>query len=135
MLARVTSGAIKGIDGVPVLVEVDVGNGLPSFTTVGLPDHSVRESKDRVKAAIKNCGYKFRSRKVTVNLAPADLRKEGPLYDLPIALGMLIAYGLLDQESVSGLFVVGELSLDGSIRAVPGVLPMALAATQAGYKK
>ena len=91
MLAKIHSAAVLGVEGVPVIVEVDTANGLPVFTTVGLPDGSVRESKDRVKAAIKNSGYRFPGKRVTVNLAPADLRKEGAGFDLPIALGLLIA--------------------------------------------
>jgi magnesium chelatase family protein len=128
MLATINSAALFGIDAIPVSVEVDVANGLPSFTTVGLPDSSVRESKDRVKAAIKNCGYEFPGRKITVNLAPADLKKEGPSFDLPIALGLLATTGIIEAGALSGYLAVGELSLDGTLRPVSGVLSIALTA-------
>jgi len=134
MLAKVHSAAIEGIQGTHVTVEVDIANGLPMFTTVGLPDGSVRESKDRVKAAIKNSGYPFPGKRVTVNLAPADLRKEGTAFDLPIALGLLIASELIPQQSVETVMVVGELSLGGTLRAVPGVLSMATAAEKNGLE-
>ena len=134
MLAKIYSAAVLGVEGVPVVVEVDTANGLPAFTTVGLPDGSVRESKDRVKAAIKNSGYRFPGKRVTVNLAPADLRKEGAGFDLPIALGLLIASEIVPQQSVESYMVIGELSLDGSVRSVPGVLPMALAAEKMGLE-
>ena len=134
MLAKVDSAALVGIDGVPVSVEVDVSNGLPSFTTVGLPDSSVRESKDRVKAAIKNSGYQFPTRKITVNLAPASIKKEGPSFDLPIALGLLATTGLYEPHELHGYMVVGELSLDGSLMPVNGVLSIALAAAERGCK-
>jgi magnesium chelatase family protein len=130
MLAKVESAAILGIEGIPVTVEVDVGNGLPSFTTVGLPDGSVRESKDRVKAAIKNSGYPFPNKKIIINLAPADLRKEGTAFDLPIALGILVACGVIPPASLAGCIVLGELSLNGAVRQVPGVLVVALSAVQ-----
>ena len=130
MLAKVYSSAVLGIEGIPVTVEVDIANGLPAFTTVGLPDGSVRESKDRVKAAIKNSGYQFPGKRVTVNLAPADLRKEGTAFDLPIALGLLVASDIIPQQSIEKYMVAGELSLDGSVRSVPGVLSMALAAEE-----
>ena len=130
MLATIDSAALIGIDAIVVSVEVDVANGLPSFTTVGLPDSSVRESKDRVKAAIKNCGYEFPGRKITVNLAPADLKKEGPSFDLPIALGLLATTGIIDPVELKGYLAVGELSLDGALRPVSGVLPIALTAAR-----
>ena len=134
MLAKVHSSAVLGIEGVPVTVEVDIANGLPTFTTVGLPDGSVRESKDRVRAAIKNSGYQFPGKRVTVNLAPADLRKEGSAFDLPIALGLLIGTDVIDQQSIEKYMVAGELSLDGSVRSVPGILSMALAAEEKGFE-
>ena len=134
MLAKVHSSAVLGIEGVPVTVEVDIANGLPTFTTVGLPDGSVRESKDRVRAAIKNSGYQFPGKRVTVNLAPADLRKEGSAFDLPIALGLLIGTDVIDQQGMEKYMVAGELSLDGSVRSVPGILSMALAAEEMGFE-
>lgn len=130
MLATVLSATVEGVDGLIVTVEVDVASGLPAFATVGLPEAAVRESKDRVKAAIKNAGYPFPARRITVNLAPADVRKGGTGYDLPIALGLLAAGGLFPDEALSGGLVVGELSLDGRVRPVPGVLPVALAARE-----
>lgn len=134
MLVKVDSAALQGIEGVVVSVEVDVSRGLPSFTTVGLPDSSVRESKDRVKAAIKNCGYEVPPRKITVNLAPADLKKEGPSFDLPIALGLLTTTGIIQQEMVQGYLAVGELSLDGSLLPVAGILSIAITAMNRGFK-
>lgn len=126
MLAKVTSAAVVGLDAVPITVEVDVAaQGLPSFTIVGLPDKSVEESKERVRAAIKNSGADFPAKKITVNLAPADLPKEGPAYDLPIALGILIASEQLRAEIGNSIFL-GELSLDGSLRRIWGVLPCAI---------
>ena len=128
MLAKVISAAIVGIDALPIEVEVDIASqGLPSFTIVGLPDKAVEEAKERVRSAIKNSGADFPARRITVNLAPADLPKEGPSYDLPIALGILIASGQIQADITNSLFV-GELSLDGKIRAVNGVLPQVLMA-------
>jgi len=132
MLAKVQSSAVIGVDGLPVEVEVDIAYGLPAFSTVGLPEGAVRESKDRVKAAIKNCGYDFPNRRITVNLAPADVKKEGTGYDLPIALGILAASGILNSKVLDRYGVIGELSLDGGVRPARGVLPMALAAREAG---
>lgn len=134
MLARIISGAVSGVDGLLVEVEVDIAPGLPAFSTVGLPEGAVRESKDRVKAAIKNSGYKFPSRRITVNLAPADVKKAGAGYDLPIALGILAASDSLKSDVLDRYAAIGELSLDGSIRATHGILPMTMAAAAAGYK-
>lgn len=128
MLAKITSCSVLGIDGWLIQVEVDVANGLPMFSTVGLPDSTVRESKDRVKAAIKNCGYQFPARKITVNLAPADIRKEGAGFDLPIAIGILQATETLENKRPGRYCIVGELSLDGGVHRVNGLLPMILAA-------
>jgi len=132
MLARIMSGAVHGVDGFIIDVEVDIAPGLPAFTTVGLAEGAVRESKERVKAALKNSGYSFPPRRITVNLAPADIKKGGSGFDLPMAVGILAAGGLLDQERLNGCCVIGELSLDGTLRQVPGVLPMALAARERG---
>jgi len=134
MLATVLSGALVGIDGLLVDVEVDVAFGLPQFTTVGLPEGAVRESKDRVRSAIKNSGYEFPARRITVNLAPADLKKEGSAYDLPIALGILAAEGTLAKERLSEYALLGELSLDGRIKPVHGALPLAVMARERGLK-
>jgi len=128
MLAKVLSAAVVGLDAVPVEVEVDIAaQGLPSFTIVGLPDKAVEEAKERVRSAIRNSGADFPARRITVNLAPADLPKEGPSYDLPIALGILIASGQLAVDIKNSLFT-GELSLDGRVRSINGALPLALLA-------
>ena len=128
MLAKVLSGALFGIDAYPVEVEVDIAQGLPQFATVGLPEGAVKESKDRVKSAIKNSGYEFPTRRITINLAPADIRKEGTAFDLPMAVGLLTATGLVTFERSSRFLLMGELSLDGCIKPVRGVLPVAAAA-------
>ena len=132
MLARLESAAVLGIDAYPVHVEVDVGLGLPFFRMVGLPDASVRESRDRVRAAIRNSGYSFPSHRVTINLAPADVRKAGSAFDLPIALGILAAEGIVRSAELERVVVVGELSLDGTIHGARGVLPIAAAARREG---
>jgi magnesium chelatase family protein len=125
VLAKVTSGAVIGLDAVRVTVEVDIAaQGLPSFTIVGLPDKAVEESKERVRAALKNSGAEFPAKRITVNLAPADLPKAGPSYDLPIAYGILVASGQLPEDKHNGLFI-GELSLDGSLQHTNGILPLA----------
>lgn len=134
MLAKIHSGAVLGVDGLSVMVEVDLALGLPMFTTVGLPDGSVRESKERVKAAIKNCGYDFPPKRITVNLAPADIKKGGAGFDLPIALGILAASELFQSDRLKEYAVLGELSLDGEVRPVPGVLPITLNAREQGLK-
>ena len=132
MLAKIHAAAIVGLEGAIVEVEVDTSRGLPSFTIVGLPDTAVQESRERVQAAVKNAGLIFPRQRVTVNLAPAALRKEGPAYDLPIALGVIAATEQILPEWLEGALVVGELSLDGSVRHVRGVLPMAALARQEG---
>lgn len=134
MLARVLSSAVIGVDAYLVEVEVDIAKGLPNFTTVGLPEVAVRESKERVKSAISNSGFTFPEHKITVNLAPAHIKKEGTGFDLPIALGILCAGGILTQEQISRALFLGELSLDGRIKPVFGSLPMALAAKTAGFQ-
>lgn len=132
MLARVWSAAIVGIDAVKVGVEVDVSGGLPKTLIVGLPDAAVQESRERVKSAIKNSGFGFPMRQIVVNLTPADLRKEGPCFDLPIAIGILAASQNLNTELLGDYLFLGELSLDGSLRPVAGVLPIAAAAERMG---
>ncbi len=134
MLSQVLSGTVIGIEAFLVDVEVDIAHGLPSFSTVGLPEGAVRESKDRVKASIRNAGYEFPSDRITVNLAPADIKKAGTGFDLPIALGILAANGLIPRDPLMEHLIVGELSLNGRIRPVQGVLPLAVAARDAGLK-
>lgn len=135
MLATVNSSAVLGLDAVPVEVEVDIASqGLPAFTIVGLPDKAVEEAKERVRAALKNSGADFPAKRITVNLAPADLPKEGPSYDLPIAIGILLASGQL-RSDISDAIFSGELSLDGRIRHTNGILPQALLAQKKGYKR
>lgn len=130
MVAKTFAFGVLGIQAFLVEVEVDVASGLPSFTVVGLPDNIVRESKERVKSALLNCGYPFPMDRVTVNLAPAHLRKEGAAFDLPMAIGVLAASGFLDPETVARPILLGELSLDGRIKAVTGCLPMAIRARE-----
>ena len=128
MLSCMRSAAVFGIEASPVQVEVDVSFGLPGFTMVGLPDVSVRESRDRVRSAIRNSGFEFPHHRITVNLAPADLRKAGSSFDLPIALGVLAANGTMARRDISDVLLIGELSLDGGIQSARGVLPIAAAA-------
>jgi magnesium chelatase family protein len=135
MLARVYSCAVIGLEGVVVEVEVDTTSGFPGMTIVGLPDAAVQESRERVQAAVKNAGVAFPRKRLVVNLAPAAVRKEGPFYDLPIAVGVLIFTGVLPAGAADGMLVVGELSLDGTVRHASGVLPMAATARQAGFKR
>ena len=134
MLARVYSCAVIGLDGVIVEVEVDIGNGLPGITIVGLPDTAVQESRERVQMAIKNAGAVFPRKRFIVNLAPASVHKEGPAYDLPIALGVLAATEQIPASNLESTLVIGELSLEGMVRHVRGVLPMAVVARKEGFK-
>jgi len=126
MLCKIISGTILGIDTYCVDVEVDFSRGLPAFNIVGLPDASVKESRDRIRAAIKNAGFEFPMKRITVNLAPADLKKEGASFDLPIALGILGAMGLFNKEKTKRFMIVGELSLNGELRPIKGALSLAL---------
>lgn len=135
MLAKILSAAVVGVDGYIVRVEVDLAQGLPAFSTVGLAEGAVRESKDRVRSAIKNSGYEFPARRITVNLAPASIKKEGAGYDLPMALGILAATGVLQCGELESHGVVGELSLDGAVRPVPGILSMITAARNKGVRR
>ncbi|MDD4879054.1 MAG: YifB family Mg chelatase-like AAA ATPase [Candidatus Omnitrophica bacterium] len=132
MLAKIESRTVLGIEAKKVEVEVDMSGGLPCFTIVGLPDAAVRESRDRVVSAIKNCGFKFPPKKITINLAPADLRKEGAAFDLAIAVGILVSNGDLEQGRVAGKVFCGELSLDGGLRPVNGALPIAIGISENG---
>jgi magnesium chelatase family protein len=134
MLATVRSGALMGVDAVVVDVEVDMAMGLPFFALVGLPDSAVKESKVRVASAIKNCGFDLPSKKVTVNLAPADIRKDGTGFDLPIALGVLAAAGIVEPAALERHLFAGEIALDGCIKPIRGALPLAVAARDAGLK-
>ena len=134
MLAKVLSAAVIGIDAYVVDVEVDISQGLPAFATVGLPEGAVRESKERVKAAIKNSGYHFPADRITVNLAPADIKKEGTAFDLPMALGILAATDLIPRNACLDYLVLGELALDGNIRPIKGALPMSITAQEKGLK-
>lgn len=134
MLAKILSSAVIGIDAYIIEVEVDISTGLPVFSTVGLPDSAVKESKDRVKSAIKNTGYEFPAMRITVNLAPADIKKEGTSFDLPISIGILSAQKLLKPSNLNQYLIVGELSLNGDIKPIKGVLSMAIAAKTFGLK-
>jgi magnesium chelatase family protein len=132
MLARLRTAAVFGVEACPVDVEVDVSFGMPRFSMVGLPDASVRESRDRVRSAIRNSGFAFPPHKITVNLAPADVKKAGSSFDLPIALGVLAAQGIVERRDIGELILLGELSLDGSVHPARGVLPIAAAARRGG---
>ena len=134
MLVRITSAALHGIEAYPVEVEVDICPGFPTFVTVGLPDAAVRESKERVRAALKNCGYDLESNRVTINLAPADRRKEGSAFDLPIALGFLAFLEVVPAARLRDYLFAGELALDGRLKPVRGGLPIALLARRAGFR-
>lgn len=134
MLARTTCATIVGVRGTAVTIEVYLSRGLPAFSIVGLPGPSVRESRDRIRAALENSGFDFPLRRIVVNLAPAEIRKEGTSFDLSIALGVLAAAGRLPADRLAGLMVVGELSLDGTLRGVRGVLPAALEARRGGLR-
>ena len=134
MLARINTAAMVGIDALTVEVEVDISPGLPATFIVGLPDTAVKEARDRVRAAIRNAGCAFPMRRITVNLAPADLKKIGPTYDLPIAVGILVSSGQINIDTTDALFL-GELSLDGSVRHLHGILPMVAMAQAKGIKR
>ncbi|MDP3296212.1 MAG: YifB family Mg chelatase-like AAA ATPase [Thermodesulfovibrionia bacterium] len=135
MLSKILSAALIGIDAHVVEVEVDItSRGLPHFSTVGLPDAAVKESKDRVRAALKNTGFNFPLKQITVNLAPADIKKEGSSFDLPIAMGIIVAEGIIEPRSVEGYMISGELSLDGRIKSIKGALSMAITAREQKFK-
>ncbi len=134
MFARSLGATTLGVDGLLIDVEVDAASGLPGFDIVGLPDTAVRESKERVRTAIRNSGLAMRQEKVTINLAPADIHKDSPGLDLPIAIGLLAAYGMVPQEAVAGCLFAAELSLEGECRPIRGVLPMAIKARDLGLK-
>jgi magnesium chelatase family protein len=134
MLAKLRSMSVVGIDAFEIVIEADISEMLPSFTIVGLPDGAVRESRERVMSAVKNCGFEFPARKVTINMAPADMKKEGSAFDLPIAIGLLMASGQVSIDTTSNYLIVGELSLDGSVKRIKGMLSMAICARELGLK-
>ena len=135
MLAKVLTCAVVGLEGALVEAEVDIGPGLPRFDIVGLPDAAIQEARQRVRAAIRNSGLEFPLRRITVSLAPAVLRKEGPAYDLPLAIGLLRASAQLPAAPLLAAAFLGELALDGSLRHTPGILPMVLVAREAGLRR
>lgn len=134
MLSKVYSYGINGLDAYQVTIEIDVARGLPTTIIVGLPDNAIRESKERVRSAIKNSGYEFGPKRITINLSPADVKKEGPSFDLAIALGILAATEQISKEYFSNYAILGELSLDGHIQPVSGTLPAALALRENQFK-
>lgn len=134
MLAKIDSSAVHGVEAYPIEIEVDITRGLPTMVIVGLPDASVKESRDRVKAALENSGYSHPAKRITVNLAPANTKKEGPCFDLPIALGILSGSNQLLPDKLKDYMIVGELALDGQVRPVQGVLPMAMCALKEGKR-
>src|SRR5512136_2137054 len=135
MLFRVQSAAVFGINAYPISVEVDLSSGQKlNLMTVGLPDTAVRESSERVKSALRNCGFVLPAQHITINLAPADVKKEGSAFDLPMAVGILGAAGCVRAQNLSGFLFMGELSLDGSVRPVKGVLSMAVMAREKGLE-
>ena len=135
MLAKILSFGVNGINGYPVDIEIDVNSGIPGYDVVGLADTAIKESKARVKSAIKNSAYNYPINKIIINLAPADTKKEGSMYDLPIALGILVAQDVIKNKDIENTVVLGELSLNGEIRKVNGILPMLITAKQLGYSK
>lgn len=135
MLSKINSISLHGLEGCLIEVQVDVSAGMPNWKIVGLPDISVKEAKERVRTAIKNSGYEFQSRKIVVNLAPADVRKEGTFYDLPIAIGILLDFGEIGKINEDKIAFVGELSLDGKINKINGILPICIEAKKLGIKK
>ncbi len=135
MLSSVPSCGLSGIEGFAVEVEVNLAHGMPLFEIVGLPDASVKESRERVRAALKNSGFLFPAERLTVNLAPADMKKEGPAFDLPIALGIMACMGVIDQEALGDVCVLGELSLNGAVRSVRGALPMVISMMERGVRR
>ena len=134
MISQILTASVIGLDVYKILVEVDVNNSLPAVSIVGLPDASISEAKERVRSAIKNSGYQFPNKKIVVNLAPADIKKMGSYYDLPIAVGILSKTGVITNNEFYDTAFIGELSLDGSLRAVSGVLPIAAGLLEQGIK-
>ena len=134
-LSKIKSMTLVGVDGHLISVQVDVSSGLPSWDIVGLPDISIRESKQRVRAALKNIGVDIPSRKIIINLAPANLKKEGPFFDFPIAIGLLCDLNIISNQNLDSCIFIGELSLDGTLNKINGVLPMCIEACNLGIKK
>ena len=135
MLSIIKSMSLLGLEGYLVSVQVDVAGGMPGWEIVGLPDASIREAKERVRIAIKNSGYELLSRRILINLAPADMKKEGSFFDLPIAIGILVCLGEISEEKLENIAFIGELSLDGKLNKVNGILPMCIEAKKLGIKK
>lgn len=135
MLSIIKTMSTQGLDGYLIEVQVDVSPGMPDWIIVGLPDTSVKEAKERVRTAIKNLGYEFQSKKIVVNLAPANTRKEGSLFDLPIAIGILINFGKIKKQNIEDTIFVGELSLDGKLNKAKGILPICIEAKKIGIKR
>ena len=135
MLSKINSMALQGLEGYLIEVQVDVSNGMPCWEMVGLPDTSVKEAKERVRTAIKNSGYEMLSKRIVINLAPADTKKEGSIFDLPIAIGILVDLGEVKNKQLDEIAFIGELSLDGKINRVNGILPMCIEAKKLGIKK
>ena len=135
MLSQIKSMTLLGIQGRLITIQIDISSGLPSWDVVGLPDTSIKESKQRVKAALKNIGYELPSRRIIINLAPANIKKEGSIYDLPIAIGILCDLNILDNSLLDDCIFIGELSLDGTINKISGALPMCIGAYNLGIKK
>lgn len=135
MLSIVKSMSLQGLEGYLIDVQVDVSAGMPSWQVVGLPDTSVKESNERVRTAIKNSGYEFQSRKIVVNLAPADIKKEGSFFDLPIAVGILLNFEEIKRQNLEDTIFIGELSLNGKLNHIKGVLPICIEAKKLGMKR
>jgi len=135
MLSITKSMALQGLEGFLIDVQVDISSGMPSWDIVGLPDISVKEAKERVRTAIKNSGYELFSRKIVVNLAPANIKKEGAIFDLPIAVGVLSALEVIDSKKLEEILIIGELSLNGKVNPINGVLPICIEAKKQGIKK
>ncbi len=135
MLSIVKSMSLQGLEGFLVDVQVDVSHGMPNWEVVGLPDTTVKESKERVRTAIKNSGYEFQSRRIVINLAPADTRKEGSFFDLPIAIGILLDFQDIKWQNLEDTVFIGELSLNGNINKINGILPMCIEAKKLGIKR
>ena len=134
MVNKITTATVIGLNAYEVCLETDVQNGLPSFSIVGLPDTAITEARDRVRSAVKNSGFSFPAKKIIINLAPADLKKVGTSFDLPIAIGLIIEEGILEVEKTQGYAFIGELSLNGDLRSVRGILPLVIGLKELGIE-